>query len=182
MKRDAPMPRKTPNRSAQPMSRVNLVLNVWLCFLVALGLLLGAAIAAHPRLETFKLLNILGLTLDLLGLVVLSEFVVASERWKSFVVKWVAGVLLWAQTVVPLAAAAGAALSSSAPSSLKASVFFVSLFAYSLVPLALLDHTVFYPSRWDAADKTQRTRRFGLLLLISGVLVQLAAAFQDLYA
>lgn len=163
------------------MSRHNLLFGAWFCFLVALGLWLGTAIAAHPKLETFKLFNIFGLTLDLLGLVVLSELVVASERWKSFVVKWVAGVLLWSQTVVPLAAAAGASLVSSAPSSSKAATFFVSLFVYSLIPLALLDHTVFYPRNWDAADKTQRTRRFGLLLLVSGLLVQLVAAFRDLY-
>lgn len=164
------------------MTRVTAVFNVWIGFLLAVGFALGVGIAAHPKLETFKLLNILGLTLDLLGLVVLSEFVSSSERWKSFVVKWVAGVLLWAQTVIPLAAAAGASFAASAPSSSKASAFFIALFGYSLIPLALLDHTVFYPSRFDLADKTQRTRRFGLLLLISGVLVQLLAAFQDLYA
>jgi hypothetical protein len=90
--------------------------------------------------------------------------------------------LLWAQSVIPLAAAAGASIATNAPSSSKASAFFIGLFGYSLIPLALLDHTVFYPSRFDLADKTQRTRRFGLLLLISGVLVQLVAAFQDLYA
>ena len=164
------------------MTRITVVFNIWLGFLLVVGFALGFGIAAHPKLETFKLLNILGLTLDLLGLVVLSEFVTSSEKWKSFVVKWVAGVLLWAQTVIPLAAAAGASIVADAPSSSKASAFFIALFGYSLIPLALLDHTVFYPSRFDLADKTQRTRRFGLLLLISGVLVQLVAAFKDLYA
>lgn len=72
------------------MSRITVVLNVWLCLLVAVGVWLGLAVASHPKLETFKLLNILGLTLDLLGLVILSEFVVTSDQWKSFVVKWVA--------------------------------------------------------------------------------------------
>ena len=164
------------------MRRDTAVFILWIATLLAVGGLLGLTLASHPNLETFKLLNILGLVLDLLGLLVLSEFVVNSERWKAFVVKWVAGVLLWAQTVVPLGAAAGAALAHAYPSSEKASGFFFTLFVYSLLPLALLDHTVFNPSKFDAADRTQRTRRFGLLLLASGVSVQLIAAFQDLYA
>lgn len=146
------------------------------------GVYMGVALSRLPKLETFKLLNILGLTLDLLGLLVLSEVVLSSERWKAFVVKWVAGVLLWGQTVVPLGAALGAEVFGVGQSTSRAAGFFFALFAYSLVPLAVLDHAVFYPGKFSMADKTQRTRRFGLLLLASGVLVQLVAAFQDLYA
>ena len=165
------------------MRRATLVFILWIVFLLAIGAALGNAVAKFPGLETFKLLNLLGLTLDLLGLLVQSELVLSSERWKGFVIKWVAGVVLWAHTVVPLGAAAAAAtFAATAPSSAKASAFFITLFGYSLVPLLLLDHTVFYPSKFDPTDKTQRTRRFGLLLLVSGALVQLAGAFQDLRA
>jgi hypothetical protein len=157
----------------------------FICFLALLfaaGALLGRVLAVHPNLEVFKLLNIIGLTYDLLGLVVLSEIVANSERWKSFVVHWLAGLLLWAQSVIPLGAALGAWVSGEAPSSTKAATFFGSLWAYSLLPLAVLDATVFYPRLPQFQDMTQRTRRLGLILLVSGVFVQLVAAFQDPYA
>ncbi len=157
---------------------------IFLAFVATLflaGAYVGVAVSRLPKLETFKLLNILGLTFDLLGLLVLSEFVLSSDRWKAFVVKWVAGVLLWGQSVVPLGAALAAMTFPTGPSAHRAEGFFFTLFAYSLVPLAVLDHAVFYPGRFNNADKTQRTRWFGLLLLVSGVLVQLVAAFQDLY-
>ena len=164
------------------MHRTTALFLLFIAALLGAGIYMGVALSRLPKLETFKLLNILGLTFDLLGLLVLSEFVLSSERWKAFIVRWVAGVLLWGQTVVPLAAALGAWVFGVGPSTARASDFFFALFAYSLIPLAVLDHMVFYPSRFSVADKTQRTRRFGLLLLASGVLVQLVAAFQDLYA
>ncbi len=150
--------------------------------LLAAGAVLGWRVAAHPKLETFKLLNIFGLTYDFLGLVVLSEFVAESERWKKLVVRRVAGLLLWGQTVIPMGAAAGAWIAGDLPSAAKATSFFLLLFVYSLLPLAVLDATVFYPRSPDLQDITQRTRRFGLMLLVSGVMVQLAASFMDLYA
>ena len=163
------------------MHRTTAVFAIFIAALLGAGVYMGVALSRLPKLETFKLLNILGLTLDLLGLLVLSEIVLSSERWKAFVIKWVAGVLLWGQTVVPLGAALGAEVLGVGPSTSRAAGFFFALFAYSLVPLAVLDHAVFYPGRFSVADKTQRTRRFGLLLIASGVLVQLIAAFQDLY-
>lgn len=164
------------------MRRDTIIFVGGIVLLLSVGYFLGSALASHPKLETFKLLNILGLSLDLLGLIVLSEYVAASEKWKALVVNWIAGILLWTQTVVPLGAAIGAWLNSTSASSSKASAFFVALFVYSLLPLALLDIAVVYPNKLDVADKTQRTRRFGLLLLLSGIVVQIIAAFQDLHA
>jgi hypothetical protein len=84
--------------------------------------------------------------------------------------------------VVPLGAAAGAWLAAEATSGAKAASFFVALFVYSMLPLAVLDATVFYPRLPSLQGYAQRVRRFGLFLLVSGVVVQLVAAFQDLYA
>ncbi len=158
------------------------VFAVFIAALLLAGIYLGVSVSRLPTLEPFKLLNILGLTLDLLGLLVLSEFVLGSERWTTFVVKWIAGLLLWGQTVVPLGAALGAEVFGDGPSSSRAASFFFALFAYSLIPLAILDSTVFNPTRLTDADKTQRARRFGLLLLVSGILVQIVAAFHDLHS
>lgn len=134
------------------------------------------------RLETFKLLNILGLALDLLGLIVLAEFVATSERLKKFVVLWIAGAVLWGITVIPIGAWLGALAYSEGPSSAKAANFFINLFGYALLPLGLLDYAVFNPIQPMSKDQTARTRRFGFLLLASGTIIQLVAAHHDLYA
>jgi hypothetical protein len=84
--------------------------------LLTVGCAIAVSLAHHPKLESFKLLNIAGLSYDFLGLVVLSEMVASSDRWKNFVVRWVAGLILWGQTVVPLGAAMGAWISGSTSS------------------------------------------------------------------
>jgi len=155
---------------------------VFLAALFALGLHIGREVASLPRLESFKLLNILGLTLDLLGLLILSEYVVTSERLKAFVVGWVAGLVLWSLTVLPIGAWLGAATFTQGASSAKASEFFLNLFAYVMLPLAVLDAAVANPIQPMSRDRTARVRRFGLLLLLAGTVVQLLAAFQDVYA
>ena len=146
------------------------------------GWLIGASLAKLPKLESFKLMNIAGLTYDLFGLITLSELVSSSVRWKYFIVQWGAGVLLWGQTVIPLGAAAGAWLAAPSPSSAAAAAFFSLFWAYSILPLALLDAKVFYPRTAADSDIGLRTRRMGLGLLVAGGIVQLIAAFKDLFS
>ena len=131
--------------------------------------------------ETGSSPNIVGLTYDLLGLLILSEIVAKSERLTAFVVRWVAGAVLWGQTIVPLGAALGAWLHSAGPSSAAASAFLISFWCYSLFLLALIDSTVFFPRIERLQDISLRSRVFGLILLVSGVAVQLIAAFKDFY-
>ena len=163
-------------------ARRNLLFLIVLAGFALVGAYLGYALAHHPKLVWFKLLNILGLTYGLLGILVLSEFAITSPRITGFFVNWVAGVLLWGQSVVPLGAAVGAWLTSSGPSSSVAASFFVALFVYSLFPLALLDSFVFNHEARARMTPEQRSRVFGLLLLTFGTLVQLVAALHDLYA
>lgn len=162
--------------------RANQVFVVFIAALGVAGVFLGQALAAHPKLETFKLLNIVGLTYDLLGIVVLAEVVAQSERLKAFMVKWVAGFLSWAQSVVPLGALVGAWVASASPSSSVATGFFASFWAYSILILAVIDSTVFFPRLQRLQDLSLRARTFGLLLLLTGVVIQIVAAFKDLYA
>lgn len=162
--------------------RANPVFVVFIAALGVTGVFLGQALAAHSKLETFKLLNIVGLTYDLLGIVVLAEVVAQSKRLKAFMVKWVAGFLLWAQSVVPFGAFFGAWVANASPSSSVATGFFASFWAYSILILAVIDSTVFFPRLQRLQDLSLRARTFGLLLLLTGVVIQIVAAFKDLYA
>lgn len=146
----------------------------------ALGIAIGYVLSGYTKLETFKLLNIVGLFYDLLGIIVLSEIVANSTAVRNFFVEWVSGSLIWAQTVIPLGALIGTAFGYSLPSSGVAAKFLVSFFAYSVLVLGVMEATVFVPKlRWFQSFET-RSHMFGLILLVTGVLIQLVAAFKDL--
>lgn len=155
---------------------------IGLALLALAGVYLGTVLARHPRLEWFKLLNIAGLTYDLLGILILSEIAANSQRVTHFFVTWVAGVLLWGQTIIPFGAAVGSWLFGFGPSSGVTTTFFFGFFAYSLPVLAVLDSLVFNHEARAGFTPIQRSRAFGLLLLLTGTLVQLIAAFRDIYA
>jgi hypothetical protein len=153
-----------------------------LAMLFALGGYIGVALSRHPKLEWFKLLNIVGLACDLLGIIVLSEIAIRSAKISQFFVDWVAGFVLWGQTVIPLGAAVGAWLLGRGPSTSIVTQFFVSFFVYSLTFLAVLEGFVFDSGARRQFGVAQRSRAFGLWLLFVGTVVQLVAAFRDLYA
>lgn len=153
-----------------------------LAVLFACGGYVGVALSRHPKLEWFKLLNIVGLACDLLGIIVLSEIAIQSEKISQFFVDWVAGFVLWGQTVAPMGAAVGAWLLGDGPSTSVVTQFFLSFSVYSLTFLAILEGFVFGPGARLQFVVAQRSRTFGLWLLIVGTFVQLVAAFKDLHA
>ncbi len=145
-----------------------------------LGIAIGYVLSGYTKLETFKLLNIVGLFYDLLGIIVLSEIVAKSAAVKKFFVDWVSGSLIWAQTVIPLGALLGTAFGYSLPSSGEAAKFIVNFFVYSTLILGVMEVTVFAPKlRWFQSLET-RSHMFGLILLVTGVFIQIVAAFKDL--
>jgi hypothetical protein len=68
---------------------------------------MGFRLSEFPKLESYKLLNIVGLSYDFLGVVVLSEILASSEKWKQLCVNVVAPVVLWFHTVLPVGALGG---------------------------------------------------------------------------
>jgi hypothetical protein len=118
---------------------------VFIAGIVGLGITPGCRLASLPRLETYKLLNVAGLFYDLLAVLVLSEIVASSARWKRISVEKIAPGVLWFHTVFPLGVSLGGLLaavllhsSAWAAVSRLASTFW----AYSLLPLSVLDTTV----------------------------------------
>lgn len=97
------------------MARSRVVFFGLVAALLLLGVWLGYVLAGYEKLAPYKLLNIIGIVYGLLGIVVLAEFVTKSESIKAFMVNWVAGLLLWAHTIIPLGAIAGAGLGHSLP-------------------------------------------------------------------
>lgn len=146
----------------------------------AVGIAIGYMLSGYAKLETFKLLNIVGLFYDLLGIILLSEIVAKGPSVKKFFVDWVSGSLIWVQTIIPLGALLGTAFGYSLPSSGVAAKFLASFFFLLVLVLGVMEATVFVPKlAWFQSLET-RYRMFGLILLVTGICIQLVAAFKDL--
>jgi Na+/melibiose symporter-like transporter len=146
--------------------------------LLLLGLAAGYRLSTLPRLETYKLLNVAGLSYSLLGMLVLSELL-ASATWKRICVKFLAPAVLWLHSLIPLGAFVGAFVAKlmHKPSWEIVCKFFIGFFTYSLIPLSVLNEFVVWPQLPSIKrDIEARWRLFGLFLLSSGVAVQLVAA------
>src|SRR6266404_6056091 len=143
----------------------NRVFVVFISFVLALGLAIGYHLSLLPRLETYKLLNVAGLCYDFLGIVVLSEITASSARWKKISVEWVAPVVLWLHTGIPLGVFIGGSLAAMlvhSSSGAAVSRFAAVFWAYSMIPLAVLNETVVFPQFAFLRGLESRWRWFGL--------------------
>ncbi len=150
----------------------------FLIVLLCLGFVVGYRFSRISKLDTAKLLNIVGLYYALLGILVLNEILAPNAKWKRVSVELIAPATLWAHTAIPIGAAVGAAVAFSAhwPSASIVFKFAVGFFACSLIPLAFLDVTVVKPQFGIFKATESRWRFFGFLLVLSGVALQLVAA------
>lgn len=147
-----------------------------------LGFIAGYRLSGIAKLDTIKLLNLIGLLYTFIGVIVLSE-VLATDRWKRISVKWVAPTIMWLQGVIPI----GAFISSYAaylmhrPSSTTVGTFAIAFFSYSLIPTTLFNEIVVFPRLpLIRRDVETRWRWLGFFLVLSGVGVQLLAALLDI--
>lgn len=166
-------------------SQIAMKNRTFLPFIVALllvGFATGYRLSKISRIDTSKLLNIVGLFYDLLAIVVLNEVLATNAKWKQLSADWMAPATLWAHTVIPLGAAVSALIVSFAhfPSSSIILGFAFGFFLYSIIPLAALEMAVVNPKFTIFKSAESRWRYFGLWLLLSGVALQLVAAVTDL--
>lgn len=154
-----------------------------LSILFVLGVRLGYWLSEFPRLEPYRLLNVIGLSYDLMGVLVLSELFASSETWKRVCVNFVAPAILWLHTVTPFGAIFGSYLGQMMhkPSFEIAGKFAVGFFSYSMLPVVLLNEVVVFPFLKRMRTNVElRFRWFGLLLVVTGTGVQLLSAIMAL--
>lgn len=147
----------------------------FIALLLLLGIYLGWLLANRPSFSIPALLNVAGIGYSIFAIIVLYETVAQDENLKAVIVSYVAPFLLWAQTVVPLGVTASWFLIRNLHHGNEVAAFGFSLFAYSILPLSFVDATVTFPriARFKPLDG--RYRRFGLFLLLSGLVMQLIA-------
>jgi hypothetical protein len=111
--------------------------------------------------------------------VVLSELLNPNPKWKAFSVNVMAPVILWLHTLVPLGAFIGGGVAAGLKHGSwggEVSRFAIAFWAYSLIPLSILDAWVVFPRISTFKTLESRWRYWGLYLLGAGVGLQLASA------
>jgi hypothetical protein len=149
--------------------------------LVALGVFFGYRLSLVPNLRPYLLANTVGLLFNLLAVFVLSELLVSSTNWKEICVKFIAPTLLWATIAVPVGVSVGAGIGWLLGRQHSASIvgkFALSMFAYGTLVGGLLQPVVL--PRALKLDVETRWRYFGLILLATGMLLQLYSSIAGL--
>jgi hypothetical protein len=163
----------------------NRLFNVFVALVLGLGVFIGYRLSTMPKFQPYKLVNITGLLYDFLGVVALSEMIASNPKWRKVSVDVIAPVILWLQSLVPFGVMVGgfvAAVVKHSSSWGDVSRFAVSFFGYSLIPLSVLQETVVLPRLAVLKNLESRWRWFALYLLLSGVGMQIVAAFMNLTA
>ena len=156
----------------------------------AVGVYVGYQLAEIQNLQSYKLANIVGLLLNLLAILVLSEVLVLNPGWKKFCVEFVAPTLLWCTITVPVGMGVGvgiAWLAKRGHSVSAVGIFALAAYAYGSMLATILEAAVVLPRgltvvlpRVFAKDIETRWRLFGLILLVTGMLLQLVSAISAL--
>ncbi len=155
---------------------------IFVSAIAVLGLVTGYRLSALPHLQTYKLLNIVGLCYDLLAVIVLSEIAASSPKWKAFAVAKIAPAVLWLNLIFPIGVFVSAFIATilHRPSATTVSTFALAFSAYAMPPVIILGELVVDPRFAILKGLQSRWRWFGLLLLLTGVGLQLMAAILGL--
>ena len=146
------------------------------------GYWFGLRLSAIPDIHVFKVMNIIGLACDFAGIAILSKFIMSSAKAKAFVVEHLTPQLTNMFAGVPTGMVAATVLGPTAPSHLVVRDFSIAL-QFTLAWPGLL-YAIYWAKkrRLSAAARDLRVTIVGSFFLVLGLLIQLVAAFQDLYA
>lgn len=147
------------------------------------GWWVGSELVAIPNLQPFKVLNIIGLTADLGGIVILSRQVAQNPMYQSLIAGTIAenlyGFFFMASAGLLLRSLHGpVGVSSAQLESLSTGIFFYLVTPFAAYFPAVSEHFI---SRGQWSDE-RKTIALGGSLLILGVVVQIWAAYLDLHS
>lgn len=147
----------------------------------AAGVVLSVWLSKLQTIPLAKILNLAGIAYGLLGVLVLSEAIVRGQAVRRFMVQWTGSALLWAHTGLALGALVGAGIEYNAgrPSAHAAMKFASGLFCLVLWVGGFVDMTVTNPLSIRHGEISGRHQRLGLVVLVTGLALQLAAAVMD---
>ena len=133
-----------------------------LVLLFAAGVWIGACLS-QSDFSSLRLVNLLGLISDFLGVLLLSHLVATSVRVKQFVLSWLSFTFAWALLVVPLGmlVAVGFGLYLDWLAATKVGGFAVAMFVYGALPVALYEDIAMLPYSTKFASLDARITTLG---------------------
>lgn len=151
----------------------------------AAGFWLAMKLIAIPGLQTFKVLNVVGISFDLVGVGLLSHFLSIKPRFQAFVVGPLAENIMGVLLAIPVGMAICVHFGPDGPSR-----ELVETITYSVGIYILMASTFFIGNFVVASDEAPagrlapeiRANLLGLFFLVGGLIIQLIAAVQDMYS
>lgn len=151
----------------------------------AAGFWFATKLMAIPELQAFKVLNIIGISFDLVGVSLFSHFLSSNLRFQTLVVGPLAENILMAFVAIPTGMIICVHFGPSGPS-----LELVKAITYGVGIYIMLGATFFIRNFVVASDRTTagmfspntRANILGLFFLVGGLVLQMIAAIQDLYS
>ena len=154
----------------------NKVFLIFILVLIGIGLAIGHWLAMRVSMSVPSVLNVIGILYSITAVIVLYEAFAEDSRFRALTVKFLAPIVLWAHTVIPLGMALSWVITRGTPHGDAVATFGFSLFSYSILPLTFLDSKVVFPRVQSLKSIDGRYKRFGFFLLLSGQIFQLVSA------
>lgn len=176
------------------MNEITKKINIYSSLSFCIGIILAYFFALAPNLKLYKLLNILGVLFSIIGILIISQYVLKSENLKKFVSDKFTAYALISLSMIPVGMMFGSLgtmllfiLSGMEDIS---TVFIIVKFAgvillFVFTPLFIIDYFVdilFFRNLPFPESKLKKTVFIGWYLLLSGLLVQLIAAILAVYS
>lgn len=144
---------------------------------MAAGYWVAKELMQVPKLQPFKVLNVAGLLCDLLGVILLSQFVASHDRYKHFVVNRFAPQVVSFFAGFPTGMVAASFLGETGPSETTVRSFAIGFqFALAFVGVAAAKYRLF-PAAPESLDRNVTVA--GGFLIGLGFLMQLVASSAD---
>jgi|TARA_B110000503_G_C7126679_1_gene404932 hypothetical protein len=155
---------------------------VFLTFILV-GAFFGYYLSKLEDLETIKVLNVIGLFYDILGIIILSEVLISNEKFQKFVSNIFSGLFMWAHMGMPM----GILICSLVlqfvggfPSTSITAGIGGGFLLWMVIPSFVVENVVFLGKIKKYSTPKSRSRFLGGFLLVTGLLVQFVAAIKDL--
>lgn len=142
----------------------------------------GSKIVAIPNVQFFKVLNVVGLTFDLAGILILSHFVAGNAKLQKFIATQLTEHVLAFLISAVIGMLTFSKFGGSGPSEQALENMAIGLLFAVVAPM--INFVCIFIAGLDRLSpwsNETRCKLFGLLLVTYGVLIQLYAAWLDLH-
>lgn len=151
-------------------------------FLLFLGVYIGIKLAQFGNFEIFKLFNIIGITFDIFGVIILSYIVIANSKIKEIVSGWGAATAIGILGFMPIGLFLGALIGSEFLGYQKVDKlfsYFLPISVYTLLSVFFIEDAILTSKFNVFKSQDTRVKALGGFFLLSGLCIQLYASVLD---